>query len=504
MKPTTAVLLFLIVCALIAAGDEVLAIEGQTGEVPLSAETQACVSCHMLYTPGIVHDWLKSRHSKTIPSEAAKKPALEKRMSAEDIPENLLRRAVGCYECHSLNLDAHTDSFSHMGYRINVIVSPNDCKTCHAVEAQQFAGSKKAYAYQNLAGNPVYWALVSTVSGMRKVENHHLIAEQPSAATLHETCFGCHGTKVETKGLKTLTTRLGEIQVPDLSNWPNQGVGRLNPDGSTGACTACHPRHGFSIEVARKPYSCSQCHLEPDVPAWNVYRESKHGNIYSSKYQQWNFDVVPWVIGRDFTAPTCATCHNSLLTSPEGTVIVERTHDFGARLWVRLFGLIYSHPQPKSGNTSIIKNKDGLPLPVTFAGEPATEYLIDTPEQSKRMATMSGICKNCHSSTWVSSHFAKLDSTIRETNAMTAVATNLMARAWQDNIEDNANPFDESIEQLWASQWLFYGNSIRYASAMTGAPDYATFKNGWWNLNVNLQQMKNWIDIKEEVQEKDR
>jgi len=37
---------------------------------------------------------------------------------------------------------------------------------------------------------------------------------------------------------------------------------------------ACHPRHGFSIEVARKPYTCSQCHLEPDVPGMYTKKAS--------------------------------------------------------------------------------------------------------------------------------------------------------------------------------------------------------------------------------------
>ena len=36
----------------------------------------------------------------------------------------------------------------------------------------------------------------------------------------------------------------------------------------------------------------------------------------------------------------------SLLATPDGERIVPRTHDFGARLWVRIFGLIYAHPSP--------------------------------------------------------------------------------------------------------------------------------------------------------------
>jgi hypothetical protein len=300
--------------------------------------------------------------------------------------------------------------------------------------------------------------------------------------------------------METVKTAMGEIEVPRLTNWPNQGVGRINPDGSMGACSSCHPRHQFSIEVARKPYTCSQCHLEPDVPAWNVYKESKHGNIYFSNYQKWNFNAVPWKLGKDFQTPTCATCHNSLITTPDGKVVAERTHDFGSRLWVRLFGLIYSHPQPMHGDTSVLKNKDGLSLPTSFTGEVAKEGLIDEKEQIKRKKLMSEICNQCHGTSWTNSHFLRLENTIQEVDGMALASTLLLVEAWKhglaEGLPQGKNPFDEAIEQMWIRQWLFYANSVKYASAMTGAPDYATFKNGWWNLTENLQQMKDWIELK--------
>jgi len=464
--------------------------------ISISSQTQACLGCHNRYTPGIVKDWLTSRHSKTIPGEAMKKAVLEKRISAEGLPKELREFAVGCFECHSQHPESHKDNFDHMGFKINVIVTPDDCRSCHPAEAKQFSESKKAYAYKDLMENSVYRTMVNTITGLKKIQKGVLLTEKPSESTLHETCLGCHGTKVEAGGLKKISTKMGEIMIPVLSNWPNQGVGRINPDGSRGACSACHPRHSFSIEIARKPYTCSQCHLEPDVPAWNVYDESKHGDILFSKYSEWNFSSVPWVIGKDFKTPSCATCHNSLLVSPAGDVIAERSHDFGARLWVRLFGLIYAHPQPKSGDTTIIKNKDGLPLPVTFTGEPASEYLIDKSEQEKRLSVMSGICNVCHSTQWIQDHFAKLDKTITETNAMTLTSTGLLVDAWNAGLADRTNPFDESIEQMWVRQWLFYSNSIRFSSAMTGAPDYTSFKNGWWYLTENIQHMKEWIDLR--------
>jgi hypothetical protein len=208
-------------------------------------------------------------------------------------------------------------------------------------------------------------------------------------------------------------------------------------------------------------------------------------------------------VGKDFTAPTCAACHNSLLVSPSGEIIAERTHDFGSRLWVRLFGLIYSHAQPLSGDTTVIKNKDGQPLPTTFSGAQASEFLINKQEQEKRLSRMKTLCNGCHNRDWINGHFAKLDSTIKETDAMTQTATEVMAIAWNRGLEDKSNPFDESIEQRWIKQWLFYANASRYASAMTGAPDYAAFKEAWWEMTNNLIEMKEMIDIKASMKKKE-
>jgi hypothetical protein len=467
----------------------------------MGGETKFCLTCHRGLTPGIVADWESSRHSRTTPEEALKRPELQRRISAEKVDAGLAGNVVGCYECHGLNTDKHKDNFSHFGYNINIVVSPNDCATCHPVEAEQYAGSKKGNAWGNLAKNPVYHGLVNSIIGPKEVvEGTTIKAFDPSDFTRQDACFACHGTVIEVKGMKTVKAKMS-TRVPELTNWPNQGVGRINPDGSKGACTSCHARHAFSIEVARKPYTCAQCHLEPDVPAWNVYAESKHGNIYLSDNHKWNFEAVPWKLGTDFKAPTCATCHVSLVATPDGGTIVERTHDFGGRLWVRLFGLIYTHPQPKSGDTSIIRNADGLPLPTTFLGEPASEFLIGPEEQARKKALMTAVCKSCHSTYWVTRHFDKMDNTLKETDDMTLQATKLITYAWDNGLADGSNPFDEGIERKWVKQWLFYGNTARYASAMTGAQDYVAFKYGWWGLTTNLQEMKDKIDMKKALKE---
>lgn len=490
-----AVCLFIVFCTILLCFQILKAADGEkkaTG-ILLSKETEACIECHRIYSPGIVSDWQKSRHALTTPKKASSRPIVQKRISSDSIPENLAGVAVGCYECHSLNGAAHKDNFEHFDLKINVIVTPNDCKVCHAKEVEQYGNSKKAHALSNLQKNAVYSLLVNTIVGLKTIKGGgKTMTLAPSENTKNETCYACHGTEVIVKGMKKIASDLGDIEVPDLANIPNHGVGRVNPDGSRGACSPCHARHSFSIEVARKPYTCSQCHLEPDTPAYNVYMESKHGNLFSSQYKQWDFGAVPWVAGKDFSAPTCATCHNSLIVNESGDIIQNRNHDFGSKLWVRIFGLIYSHPQPKDGRTFLIRNKDGLPLPATFGGERASDYLLDKKEQEKRQAVMEKSCRACHSRSWIEEHFKKFHLTIAEVDKMIETSTSILADTWKKGRNDKKNPFDEKIEQLWLKEWLFYGNSIRYGSAMSG-PDYTAFKNGWWELTRNLEEMRSAV-----------
>jgi hypothetical protein len=469
----------------VAARDKAWPVPG-----PLSEQSEECIGCHEEYTPGMVADWRMSRHAVITPEKALAKPKIQRRVSADAVPEQLRATAVGCFECHGLNTAAHQDTFNHFGFEINVVVSPNDCSVCHPIEAEQYGRSKKAHALDNLTQNPVYDSLVDGLAGIKTLEGAKLVHHAATAAAKGVSCYGCHGTAVTVRGLKTV--HVGEdreeVEVPDLANWPNQGVGRINPDGSRGACTACHPRHGFSIEVARKPFTCAQCHLEPDVPAWDVYRESKHGNIMLSSGQEANWAEVPWHVGEDFRTPSCATCHNSLLASPDDDEIVPRTHDFGERLWVRLFGLPYAHNQPKDGRTYLIKNKDALPLPTTFGGEPASEHLIDASEQRRRVNLMRSVCTSCHSTSWTNGHFDVLDRIVEETNRATRTATQIVQAAWEKGMADPGDPFDEAIEHKWVKQWVFSANSIRYGTAMMG-PDYTAFKNGQWSITTGLRAM---------------
>lgn len=469
------------------------------GATMQSEDTQNCIACHASITPGIVADWEKSRHAKRTPAEALKAETLKRRVSASNVPDRLAGTVVGCAECHTMNPEKHKDSFDHNGYTVHIVVTPPDCATCHPTERAQYEQNIMSYAHGNLNDNPLYGALVTSVNGLQTFEKMKTSLRAPDEETNSESCFYCHGTKVEVKQMRARETSMGDMEFPLLSGWPNQGVGRLNPDGSRGACTSCHTRHQFSIEMARKPHTCGECHKGPDVPAYKVYQVSKHGNIYSSLSDDWNFSNVPWVVGKDFTAPTCATCHVSLIVTDDGEVVAQRSHRMNDRLSWRIFGLIYAHPHPRSPNTTIIKNRAGLPLPTELTGEPVSKYLIDEKEQAERRGKMQKICLTCHGFEWVEGHFARFENSLKTTNEMTLTATKILMTAWEKGVAQGlpqgANIFDEAIEKMWVEEWLFFANSTRFASAMAGA-DYGAFANGRWYMSKNLQEMLDWLEFK--------
>jgi len=464
-----------------------------------SGDTEACLECHKTVSPGIVADWQKSWHAQTTPAEAIKKDPKSLKVSAQRIPSELGQKTVGCAECHMLRSERHKDAFEHYGFKVHIVVTPEDCATCHPTEVGQYGKNLMSHAHINLNNNPVYKLLADSVNGTQSFNGQKTILKTPDSETNADSCLYCHGTEVKVTGMKSRETEMGKMEFPMLSGWPNQGVGRINPDGSKGSCAACHTRHQFAIEMARKPYTCSECHKGPDVPAYGVYEVSKHGNIYSSLGKDWNFKAVPWALGKDFTAPTCAACHVSLLVGPEKKVIADRTHQMNDRLSWRIMGLIYAHAHPSSPDTSIIKNKAGLALPTELTGEPASQYLIDAKEQEKRNETMQKICLACHSEGWVKGQFARFENTLKTTNEMTLTATKILLTAWENGLAKGLaqkdSPFNEAIEKKWVEQWLFYANSTRFASAMAGA-DYGVFANGRWNLSKNIQEMLDWLKIR--------
>jgi hydroxylamine dehydrogenase len=54
-------------------------------------------------------------------------------------------------------------------------------------------------------------------------------------------------------------------------------------------CIACHTRHSFNLDEARKPEACYTCHMGPDHPNYEAYMSSKHGSIYVARGKGWDW-----------------------------------------------------------------------------------------------------------------------------------------------------------------------------------------------------------------------
>ena len=250
----------------------------------MSVQTKDCLECHSAETYAIYQEWGTSKH---------------------------YRANVGCYECHKAD-KTDPDAMQHEGYTISVIVSPKDCARCHANEVKEFSESHHAKAGSILGSLDNF--LADIVEGNTDFYGG-------SALTVNG-CIQCHGSVV----------KIGKNGEPTPDTWPNTGIGRFNPDGSVGSCTACHQRHAFSAEQARRPENCGKCHLGPDHPQKEIYNESKHGIAYRAHENDLKLSSSKWVLGEDYTAaPTCATCHMSAVRTKDGD-LMPVTHDVGKRI----------------------------------------------------------------------------------------------------------------------------------------------------------------------------
>ncbi len=348
-------------------------------QVAPSRESAYCIECHTenAFMAAQIEEWRRSRHAAN---------------------------QVGCYECHQAEA-GEVDAMDHEGYTVSVLVTPQDCNRCHIRQTEEFASSRHAQggdildSLDNVLGEKVE-GLAATVLG----------------------CQQCHGSVVEVDADGSLLP----------ASWPNTGIGRINPDGSRGACSTCHTRHLFSVAVAREPDSCGNCHLGPDHPQKEIYEESKHGVAFVANRADMNLEAKPWVLGEDYSAaPTCATCHMSAVPG------LPVNHDVGLRIAWTL-------------RPEISVRKEGW---------------------EERRARMTQVCQSCHSPGFYNNFFQQFDNAVELYNVKFAQPAVEIMLQLRDAGKLTPRQFDEAIEWTFFYLWHHEGRRARHGAAMMG-PDY--------------------------------
>jgi hypothetical protein len=352
-----------------------------------------CAECHMNLQFSIVHEYELSLHA---------------------------RKKINCLECHQ-PVEGQK-SLDHHGFVIATRLTAANCRSCHEPIYQQYLRSRHAapswaavYGSNDLSPEQVAFSEQFHPGSTRRPPHPLVSLEGVPAAK--SGCVSCHS------------------------------VGRPNPDGTIGTCTACHTRHTASVEVARRPATCGQCHMGPDHSQIEIYEESRHGILFHAQEKLLNLAVEPkQLTTRDMFVPTCATCHMSGLNG------MNVTHDPSERLSYNLFA----------------------------------EVSEKRPNYARAQAAMKDLCRNCHAQSLIDRVYHDAEETLNSTNEKVRDARTLIEELRKDGVL-TGKPFEQPIDFAYFDLWHYYGRTAKHAAFMGGA-DFVQ-----WHGNYPL--LKNTVEI---------
>jgi hypothetical protein len=374
----------------------------------LANSNDECVVCHRRSTPGIVEQY---GHSTMAAAE------------------------VTCRDCHEVAAN-YPGSVEHED--THVLRSPTTamCQRCHGTEVAQYYQSRHSLpAYVAYAGpdelNPelrqMYDAIPESRGGPEQMRS--VLFDLEDKRVTKFACETCHS------------------------------IGAPAADNSVGRCQKCHLRHEFSLEQARKPETCNNCHIGPDHPQWEIYQESPHGISYLTGGDRWNWEAeVGTLTVNDFPAPTCAICHMS------GFGASGTTHDVGDRLTWYLFS-------------------------------PISER---RPVWEDNKVRMQGVCQECHNQNFLDDFYISADEATEAVNDYVRQSDEMMAPLKEQNLL-TAEPFDEPIDFTYFELWHHWGRTAKFGVWMQG-PDYTQW-HGVYEVLSDLAELREMVDARLEQAE---
>lgn len=369
----------------------------------LAQSTDTCVTCHRQVSPGIVKQYSSS---------------------------SMAGAEVSCQNCHEVDAD-YPGAIAHEGTYVLNTPTTAKCETCHEKETEEYLQSRH--------GLPAYVAVAGTTEMPAD-----LVAQYQS---IPEGGYAPDKSR----------NQLAAIEGKEITNFACEtchDVGAPGIDNSVGQCQKCHLRHEFSLEQARKPETCNNCHIGPDHPQWEIYHESPHGIAYSTGGMDWNWDAEPGTLSsEDMTAATCATCHISNF----GTQ--ETTHDVGDRLTWYLFA-------------------------------PISER---RPEWETNKTRMQGVCQECHNASFIATFYENADIATEHVNEWVKQSNEMMAPLKEQGLI-TAEPFDEPIDFVYYELWHHWGRTAKFGVWMQGA-DYVQW-HGAYEVVKALEELEALIEEK--------
>jgi hydroxylamine dehydrogenase len=358
-----------------------------------------CAECHLNAQYSIVHEFEMSVHA---------------------------RKGLNCLDCHQV-APGQTGT-NHHGFVINRGPTPANCRACHESVYQQFVRSRHAAAsWASVAGDtdftPEQIAFAEQFQPGSVKRPPHPLTKIEGAPATKSGCLSCHS------------------------------IGRPNADGTIGNCTACHTRHTSSVEFARLPSTCGQCHLGPDHSQMEIYTESKHGIMFAAQRNLLALSTTPKKLTtKEMFVPTCATCHMSGLNG-RGV-----THDPSDRLAYYLFAEV-TQPRPNA-----------------VRAKPA----------------MQDICRQCHTPAVVDRVYREGEAVIEATNEKINEGKAIMTKLIADGLV-SSNAFTQPIQFKYFDLWHYYGRTAKHGAFMGGA-DFIQ-----WHGNYPIAQ--HLIEIRAEAEQ---
>lgn len=401
----------------------------------VTEEAASCIACHSQKTTAIVQDWSKSL---------------------------MAHAGVSCIDCHSVSKDNPMANQNCPGVKgtniyLSAMVSPKTCARCHPNEVRQFEESGHARGAIQIVAQKADQALLA---------HEDMDMPQYKDPVFMTGCAQCHGSVV----------KMGADHMPADGTWPVHGIGTVYPDGGVGNCVACHLNHQFSIAQARKPTSCGACHLGPDHPDIEIYKNSVHGVLFEAHGKEWHWDSPPggWQPAVDYSAPTCATCHMSGING------LQPTHNVDMRLKWNLWAPVSKERTGGHESAAATYMETGKFTPGNhLAGNPIG------PQAARK--DMLRVCAACHSSGFAGNYLSMADKQIELYNQYSRAALEMINTLKEKHLVMK-DPWADPALRTYYYMWHHEGRRMRQGAAMEG-PDFSHW-HGVFQLQQSLRILK--------------